>query len=91
MGRAVKNVLGKYAGRSVEAWTLAGEISERLVSDAFAQREKQHALTGDWIVYKRHDHKNYYLCLASHGEPDDEIFRRFAAAAGSEFPELGIR
>lgn len=89
--RAVKKIMGQYVGKTVEASTLAREISERVVSGGFTQRQKQHALTGDWIVYKRHDRKNYYLCLARHDESDQEIFQRFAAAAESEFPELGIR
>jgi hypothetical protein len=90
LNRAVKKVLDEHVGRPVGDWELAGRISERLVSEAYSQREKQHGITGDWIVYKRHDHKNYYLCLAGHEEQDEEIFERFAAAAESEFPELGI-
>ena len=90
MHRAVKKVLGEYADRPRNDWELAGKISERMGAQAFAQREKQHGLTGEWIVYKRHDHRNYYLCLAGHEERDEDIFERLAAAAELEFPELGI-
>ncbi len=90
MHRIVKRVLGEYADKPRNDWELAGKISERLVAEAFTQREKQHRLTGDWIVYKRHNHKNYYLCLAGHEERDEDIFERLAAAAESEFPELRI-
>jgi mRNA-degrading endonuclease YafQ of YafQ-DinJ toxin-antitoxin module len=91
MHRAVKKVLGEYADKPHNDWDLAGKLSERLVAEAFVQRENRHGLTGDWIVYKRHVHKNYYLCLAGHEERDEDIFERLSAAAELEFPELGIR
>ena len=43
--------------------------------------------TGDWIVLKRYEEKNYYLCLAIHEEDDKEIMERIKPCY-EQFPEL---
>jgi hypothetical protein len=48
----------------------------------------QPALTGEWIVFARHQGLNYYLTLGRHGE-DEEIWKRCRACA-PDFPELSI-
>lgn len=46
------------------------------------------ALTGEWIVFAKHDDLNYYLTLGVHGD-DRRIWSRCRACA-AEFPELSI-
>ncbi|MFH0295655.1 hypothetical protein AAFX91_00225 [Bradyrhizobium sp. 31Argb] len=48
----------------------------------------QPALTGQWIVFAKHQGINYYLTLGRHAE-DEEIWRRCRACA-PEFPDLSI-
>lgn len=45
-------------------------------------------LRGEWIVFKKHEGKNYYLCLASHYEDDKTIFEEKLMKCLTEFPEL---
>jgi hypothetical protein len=78
-------------GENHDPWERAGRVAKRLTVTAFEHKEKGQALTGDWIVYRRHHDRNYYLCLAVHGEPDAMIFERFVDAAAREFPQIGIR
>jgi len=89
--RAMLGVLKPLDGTTVDGWDLAGKIADRFVHDAIAHRQQGRQLTGDWIVYKRHNKQNYYLCLATHDESDDTIFSRLAPAAEAEFSELRIR
>lgn len=35
-----------------------------------------HDKTGDWIVYKKTDSGNFYLTIAKHNEPDEQIYNR---------------
>lgn len=53
-------------------------------SKAIANKE----LRGEWIVFKKHKGKKYYLCLASHYEDDKTIFERKLMKCLTEFPEL---
>ena len=43
---------------------------------------------GEWIVFKKHEGKKYYLCLACHYEGDKKIFENKIMKCLSEFPEL---
>ena len=45
-------------------------------------------LKGEWIVFKKHDGRKYYLCLASHYEDDKTIFEDKLMKCLTEFPEL---
>lgn len=53
-------------------------------SKALANRE----LRGEWIVFKKHEDKKYYLCLASHYEDDKTIYENKLLKCLVEFPEL---
>lgn len=88
-----KNAINKIVTRhsSDDLWTLSGEIASRYVHEAFEHKNLSRSLTGDWIIYKRHNGRNYYLCLAGHEETEESIYNRIAGSAEAEFPELGIR
>ncbi|MBF4485597.1 hypothetical protein [Flavobacterium sp. CSZ] len=45
-------------------------------------------LTGEWLIYKRHNNINYYFCLAKHNEGDQEIYDNKILKCFQEFPEL---
>ncbi|WPR71430.1 hypothetical protein SLW70_16065 [Flavobacterium sp. NG2] len=53
-------------------------------SSAMSKKE----LRGEWIVFKKHKGKKYYLCLASHYEDDKKIFEEKLMKCLTEFPEL---
>lgn len=45
-------------------------------------------LTGEWLVYAKHNYKNYFLCLATHNEGDQNIFDNKILSCYKEFPEI---
>ncbi len=62
-------------------------VAYAMVMEGYQERSAAHELTGEWIVYAKHDGRNYYLTLGTHGE-DDLILNR-VRACHSEFPQLG--
>lgn len=57
------------------------EVIERIVydltiGDLKAREEAGKKLTGEWLVYKKYNGKNYYLTLANHKDSDEEILSR---------------
>ena len=44
----------------------------------YEERVAEGIVTGEWIIYAQHEGKNYYLTLATHKEPDEEILKRVA-------------
>lgn len=37
-------------------------------------------MTGEWVVFHKHEDKNYYLTFGSHSEANDEIYKRVVLA-----------
>ena len=67
---------------------LAARISHRLVMGGYTDRAGQGDLTGEWIVFKKHESRRFYLTLASHTEGDDAIYKRILEWCLPEFPFL---
>lgn len=44
----------------------AAAIANDAVQGNYARRQKSGGLTGEWIVFAKHEGKNYYLALATH-------------------------
>ncbi|RAP56211.1 hypothetical protein [Oleiagrimonas sp. MCCC 1A03011] len=53
---------------------------ERLVQDS--------ALTGEWLIYAKHQGKNYYLCLGEHTAGDAVLRQQINTVCLQEFPFL---
>lgn len=68
------------------------EISRRIANEAvhgtYAALKQSQSITGEWLIFSRHKNQNYYLTVASHAEPDAEIYARIEAACFVEFPFL---
>src|SRR3954452_23175349 len=45
---------------------LAAEISRRAVHEQLEKRAAEEALTGEWIIFAKHEWKNYYLFINTH-------------------------
>jgi hypothetical protein len=61
------------------------------VAGTFARRAARAQLTGDWIVYAKHECQQYYLCLGTHSDDDDydQMLRsRILQTCAIEFPFL---
>jgi hypothetical protein len=46
------------------------------VTNIYTARASEQRLTGEWIIFAKHEGRNYYLCLAQHNEGDTAIFER---------------
>lgn len=68
----------------------AEEISHSLTFEAFERRALSRKITGEWIIYCKHNKQNYYLTLATHTERDEDIYERINLGCQPEFPFLSI-
>lgn len=68
-----------------------GRLAHRLTVDALEERSSQRKLTGEWIVYGKHNNQNYYLCIARHTKNADEdrsLYMTLEHYCASTFPFL---
>lgn len=81
----IKDVAKTY-GDQIGVWQ--DVIAHRFVMDGHADRAARW-LTGDWIIFAKHEGKNYYLGLATHKEAKDDpqgLYRRLRNMGEAEFP-----
>jgi len=61
------------------------------VIDGYRQRARR-GLTGDWIIYGKHEGYNYYLALATHEEGEgsnaSQLYKKLREGSAAEFPFL---
>ncbi len=62
-------------------------IAHETTVSAYEERVKK-SLTGEWIVFRQHKNRNYYLTLAAHNEGDENILQRVKMAYEFDFPFL---
>jgi hypothetical protein len=96
-----KNVFNHWAARDEELVQLCANVMAdeaipldkkpghifHLVMASYEHRSRARRLTGEWIVFARHQKRNYYLSLASHSEQTRDILLR-CLEASREFSEL---
>lgn len=74
-------------GDDPDAWPAV--LAHRLVVEGFEERNAR-GLTGNWLIYGRHEGHNYYLDLATHaegvGERAGALLARLRNACRAEFP-----
>lgn len=58
----------------------------------FEERQEQGRLTGEWIVFGKHEGRNYYLLLSPHttGVGDQKLFDEIKLTCQPQFPFLPI-
>jgi hypothetical protein len=66
----------------------AEAISRKIVFDGYNDRSTLQKLTGEWIVYARHQGANHYLTLGKHRDKDAVL--KHVLACCREFPYLDI-
>lgn len=64
------------------------EIAKRVTNDPLNKRTEKNSLTGEWILFSKHEGKNYYLCLNTHNSGDENIANRIQSHCKSQFPFL---
>lgn len=63
-------------------------IVNDVVTSNFQRRQADQKTTGEWLIYAIHENVNYFLCLAKHGEGDEQIRTRIDSTCVHEFPFL---
>lgn len=65
-------------------------MAHAVTHGALEDRENQSKLTGEWIVFAKHQGQNYYLTLATHTTEDQHTFDEISSMAHGEFPFLVV-
>ncbi len=67
------------------------EFSRRVVTEPIERRDAAGKLTGEWIIFAKHEGLNYYLCIATHTKDvlgDQAIHDRIKLVCLPQFPFL---
>lgn len=57
-----------------------GYLAHHSTIEAYLQKISDRSVTGEWIIFHKHNNLNYYLTLGSHIEDDADIFKRASMA-----------
>jgi hypothetical protein len=76
------------ANSDVITQEMIDELTHRVIHDPVETREASKKLTGEWIIYLRHEGKNYYLCCNTHDAGDQFIYDRIVENCVRDFPDL---
>ena len=64
-------------------------IAHHMTVDPIQMKSESQSVTGEWLVFHKHEGKNYYLTLAAHDEGDQTIYER--ALLACDFDNLPFR
>ncbi|QBG37532.1 hypothetical protein [Litorilituus sediminis] len=64
------------------------ELSYRVVHETLDKRKNIQKMTGEWIIFAKHKGENYYLCMGTHHNEDQEIRKKIELLCSREFPFL---
>ena len=86
---AIKEI-AESSGEDADVWP--GQLAHRFYSGGLETRTARRDLTGDWIIYAKHDGRNYYLDVATHEEAkkmgDAAVYSKIQQGSQAEFPFL---
>lgn len=83
-----KAIFTTLGNNKLTAEQKASKLAEELVINPIRRRMNKNNLTGEWIIFKKFNHKNYYLCLGFHHQTDEEILKLLAEIINKEFSFL---
>jgi len=79
--RHSKHVLARAVQASAsDASTFIKYLAHHMVVEPNEIKHSSNSMTGEWLVYHKHEGKNYYLTFAAHRETNDEIHQRVVLA-----------
>jgi len=65
---------------------IANKIAYAATHGAISDRLDANKLTGEWVVFKKHQGANYYLCLGKHSDDDMHLKNRIHLYCIEQFP-----
>jgi hypothetical protein len=65
-------------------------LAHEMTIGSYKRRADRNGLTGEWIIYAKHEEWNYYLSLASHDEDNQAIYDRMVERCEDRFREVLI-
>lgn len=67
-----------------------GRLAHEMTVGAYEERSRKNRRTGEWIIFSKHNGKNYYLFISSHTskEEDQGVHGFFKSLCEREFPFL---
>lgn len=65
------------------------EVARRATTEQVEKRDADGEITGEWVIFAKHNGKNYYLALNTHGAGDQFIYDRIMEHCPKNFPDLG--
>lgn len=86
-GNIIRDVMEKSGNSHFEPSDIS-EIAKRVVYGTLNKRTEGNSLTGEWILFSKHENKNYYLCLSTHNSGDEYISSRIQNHCANQFPFL---
>ena len=67
---------------------MVNELSRRIATEPIEKRQRQEKLTGEWVIFAKHEQKNYYLSVKTHSAGDQAIYDEIMQHCVADFPEL---
>lgn len=64
------------------------ELAHAVVSAPVEKRDSDGKITGEWVIFAKHEGKNYYLSMAIHTSPDQKIYDDIMEHSTRTFPDL---
>ncbi len=74
---------------TVHGWQ--GRIAHEFTIGGYEQKAKNKNLTGEWLIFAKHENLNYYLCVTQHSstkDGDEAIYALLKEYCESEYPFL---
>lgn len=68
-----------------------GRLVHEFVIGGYEDRARQSKLTGEWIIFAKHNNQNYYLCISTHTKShteDHNIYNFLTLLCEHEYPFL---
>lgn len=70
-----------------DLWKRAGAMANAVLEEGFDAKARSGRLTGEWIVFAKHENANYYLLIAGHND-DPALVRKEVLNCVDQFPFL---
>jgi hypothetical protein len=73
--QAVANSNSEYLDESFIKY-----LTHHITVDPIEIKSQNKTMTGEWVVFHKHNNQNYYLTIASHKESNEEIHKKVSLA-----------